>query len=687
MLLLAAIAVPLVPALSFALLAALRRPLGERSGWVAVGGVALSTIAALYLLAQTWLAAPEEGAPVLHATVLWARMGEIAVRFGVLLDGLSAPVLAMVALVALMVFVYATGYMHGDPRFGWFFSVFSLFLACMFGVVLSANLLQLMVFWEVMGLCSYLLIGFWYERGEARAAAIKAFLTTRVGDMGFLVGVILLLNRFHTLDFTQLARIAEESGAAERGFLTLACLCLFWGAVGKSAQFPLHFWLPHAMAGPTPVSGLLHSATMVAAGVFLVARTYPLFLASSALPWVAAAGMFSALFAAILALSETDIKRTFAYSTMSQLGYMMAALGVGGLVGAVFHLITHGFFKSLLFLGAGSVIHGVETQDVREMGGLRKAMPTTAITLLIGSMALAGVPPLAGFFSKDEILLSVFTSHIVSRPLAILLFVMGLGTAMLTAFYTFRVFFVVFLGEQKAHAHESPPKMTVPLKVLATFTALAGAINLPIGLALLTHLVAPGEHLAPSLIVMGLSVFAAASGTLLAYWHCHDTCGFQVTEHALVARLQRFTGRIFVSPAYETSLLLRRLNVDGIADALVIRPVFAVSTAMRFVEVDVAYDFMFERVVRWVAERLTVFDAEVVDGSITQAGKAGAHAVSAALRFDLSGVDGAVNGVGDTTMALGKRFRKLQTGALSNYALFMLLFGVLIFYVARWLGR
>jgi NADH-quinone oxidoreductase subunit L len=304
---LTAVLVPAMPAASFVLLAALRRRLGERAGFVAVGALAVSLAAALALFVRT-LGTLGAEAPLVHATFPWAVVGHQVLDFGVLIDGLSASVMLMVGIVATMVVTYAIGYMHGDERFAWFFAVISLFTASMFGLVSASNLLQIMVFWEVMGLCSYLLIGFWYERPEARAASMKAFLTTRVGDMGFLTGVILLFARYHTLDLPALFRAAEE--APDRLFLTVACLLLFVGAVGKSAQFPLYFWLPHAMAGPTPVSGLLHSATLVAAGVFLVARTYPLFEAAHyALPVLACAGLFTATFGALLALTETRSSR------------------------------------------------------------------------------------------------------------------------------------------------------------------------------------------------------------------------------------------------------------------------------------------------------------------------------------------------------------------------------------------
>jgi proton-translocating NADH-quinone oxidoreductase chain L len=538
-------------------------------------------------------------------------------------------------------------------------------------------------------LCSYLLIGFWYERPEARSASIKAFLTTRVGDMGFLIGVMLLYSHYHTLDILALKELAEKAHG-DALFLTVACLLLFVGAVGKSAQFPLYFWLPHAMAGPTPVSGLLHSATMVAAGVFLVARTYPLFEAAHyALPVIAAAGMFTATFGALLALTETDIKRTLAYSTMSQLGYMMAALGAGGLVAGVFHLITHGFFKSLLFLAAGSVIHGCGTQDVRQMGGLFRKMPKTAITFLVGTLAIAGLPPLAGFFSKDAILVALWGGKTTGQPLALLLFIGGVLTAVLTAFYMFRLYFTVFLGEEKSHAHESPAVMTTPLFVLAAVTAIAGGINLPWGHPLLGALVAPAEHESFVWWLMALSILAACAGVYVA-WSQHKTRlgavygleRYVVYERGAGHYLERMYGYAFIKPVFTLSEFLRNLDFDRLIGALVVDPVFRISDALRGADIDTVYMAVFVTGTTKAAEGLAAFDGGVVDRSFGFIGTAWLAVARLFDFLDLRAVNRCVDGVAESVQSLGRGLRKLQTGFVANYALLMLGLGALIFYLA-----
>ena len=674
--------VPLLPAAAFLVLVVFGRRLGERSGWVAIGALAGSLACSVSLLVRALVA---EGRPVVHATFRWATIGHFGLDFGVYVDGLSASVLLMVAIVALMVFIYATGYMHGDKRYPWFFAVFSLFTCSMFALVTSANLLQLMVFWEVMGLCSYLLIGFWFEREEARRASIKAFLTTRVGDMGFLLGVIVLLARFGTLDIPALMQAGET---APRAILLIACLLLFCGAVGKSAQFPLHIWLPDAMAGPTPVSGLLHSATMVAAGVFLVARTYPLFEVSGALPFVAGAGIVSAVFGASLALTETDIKRTLAYSTMSQLGYMMAALGVGGYVAAVFHLITHGFFKSLLFLSAGSVIHGSETQDVREMGGLAKTMKVTSIVYLVGALALAGIPPLAGFFSKDAILLSMWAPNakIATAALGHPLFFAALATAMLTAFYMFRQYFMVFTGPEKRHAHESPRAMLVPMVVLAVCTSVAGVINLPVVFAKLGELLVPGENERALWWLMLLSATAAATGVYIAWEQNRSRVqGAHMLNGAF--GLERVYGSVFIKPVFAVSDFLRRLNIDNIVQRVVLDPVMATSDLLRRADIDVVYNAVFVRFTAGFAEGLRRVDEYVIDGAVNLIGRIGLQLAGALRLVDIKAIDGGVNAVGGGAAAFGGWLKRLQTGVVANYALFMLLFGIIIFYLAKGLAR
>ncbi len=406
----------------------------------------------------------------------WLRVGDTTIGWGVAVDRISVTMLGLVTCVALLVQVYSLGYMkrdgHYDPGLGRYYAYHSLFVAAMLALVLADNLLFLYIAWELVGLGSYLLIGFWYERRSAAEAAKKAFITTRIGDVGLLIGIILLFRATGTFDISTIIHIAQNGGVSA-ATLTASTLLIFMGAMGKSAQFPFHVWLPDAMEGPTPVSALIHAATMVAAGVYLVARLMPLFeLDQAVLIVVASVGLLTFIFAGTIALVVTDIKRALAYSTISHLGLMMLALGAGGVGVALFHLVAHGVSKAMLFLGAGSVMHAMEDEtDIRKMGGLLKRMPITGWTFIIGAASLAGVIPLAGFFTKDEALLRVL-EHL--PPVFIVLALAGVA---LSALYMARVTFAVFLGQSKSDhsgVHESPAAMTVPLLLLAPFSAGVG---------------------------------------------------------------------------------------------------------------------------------------------------------------------------------------------------------------------
>jgi len=449
-------------------------------------------------------------------------------RVGVLLDPLAAVMLVVVLLVSLLVQIYSFGYMKREehPRFYLFMSLFT---ASMLGLVISSSLLMLFIFWELVGLCSYLLIGFWYQKPEAARAAIKAFVVTRFGDLGLLFAVVFLWLSYGDLSFSALT-IAVKGGVPSVVPLTAIALLIFFGAMGKSAQFPLHIWLPDAMEGPTSVSALIHAATMVAAGIYLVARTFFIFeMAPSALLVVALIGAFTALFAATIAMAQVDMKKVMAYSTISQLGYMMMGLGLAAPAAAFFHLTTHAFFKALLFLTAGSVIHAVHTQNIWEMGGLYKKMKVTAITCLIGGLALAGIFPLAGFFSKDKLLEGALAvalgktadvANVISPGLGWLILIVALLTVLMTAFYTTRMWTLVFLGKPRSHeaehAHESPPSMTFSLIVLAAVTLVSGFLVVPH----LTGMIAPEhEALDPMQIYMmtGVSLLLALTGIAWGY--------------------------------------------------------------------------------------------------------------------------------------------------------------------------
>ncbi|MFD1397539.1 NADH-quinone oxidoreductase subunit L [Kroppenstedtia eburnea] len=463
--------IPLFPLAAFVLLLAGRKTLSEgTASWV-------GSLAAFFSLAGAVAVLWERLGGTDHVFALeWLSFGETTIRFGIEVNSLNALMLLIVSLVGFLVQVYSRGYMMGDGRVPVFYAYLSLFTFSMLGLVLSPNLLQLYIFWELVGACSFLLIGFWYFKPEAKRAAKKAFIVTRIGDIGLLIGVILTFVHVGSFEFAHVFA-AVGSGEIPPGTVTLISLLLFAGAVGKSGQFPLHTWLPDAMEGPTPVSALIHAATMVAAGVWLVAGMFPLFASSPvAMDTVAWTGAFTAIFAAGIGLVQYDIKRILAYSTISQLGYMMLALGAGGYVAGVFHLMTHAFFKALLFLAAGAVILALHhEQDIRKMGGLWKSHRRVGWLFLIGCLSIAGIPPFSGFFSKDEILWSAYADGRFG------VFLVGTVTAFLTAFYMFRLFFLVFGGEarEKREARGVPPVLIWPMGVLALCSVVSGFLNFP----------------------------------------------------------------------------------------------------------------------------------------------------------------------------------------------------------------
>jgi NADH-quinone oxidoreductase subunit L len=472
------------PLAAWAIIALYVRKQPKFAGYLAILAIGASCVLSYVAL----LAAIDvDGAKVVF-THEWFTAGPLTVDLGVRLDGLTAVMLVVVTSVSLLVQIYSQGYMADDPGYGRYYAHMCLFTTSMLGLVLAPNLFMIFIFWELVGLCSYLLIGFWFHKPSAAAAAKKAFIVTRIGDLGLLAALLLIWTRAGTFDVTAIQEWAH-GGHAEGWVITLFALGIFAGAAGKSAQFPLHVWLPDAMEGPTPVSALIHAATMVAAGVYLVARFFPVFEAShDASQTVAWIGGITALMAATIAMVQTDVKRVLAYSTISQLGYMMLALGVFGYVAAIFHLFTHAFFKALLFLGSGSVNHSTNTFDMRKMGGLRTKMPITFWTFVVGSLSLAGIFPLAGFWSKDEILAHAWQENRALWGIA-------LSVAFLTAFYMFRAIFLTFFGSYKggapvdhhdpdshfhgdpAHPHESPWVMAAPLLVLAVPAILAGFFN------------------------------------------------------------------------------------------------------------------------------------------------------------------------------------------------------------------
>lgn len=508
----------LLPLVAFIVIVFLTKKAKMLSAMVALAAVLGSAVLSLKIFIEMI-----SGAEAQEVAVNWLSipsMGSfrgLEIQMGLLIDPLSSLMLVVVTSVATLVILYSLGYMKGDEGFSRYFAYISLFTFSMLGLVLSNNYFEMFAFWELVGLCSYLLIGFWFHKPSAADASKKAFITNRWADFGFMVGIILLFVNFGTFNFGELAGLIP--GAEGFGLALIAAL-IFIGPIGKSAQFPLHVWLPDAMEGPTPVSALIHAATMVAAGVYLIARGFILFESvPEVLTAMAYVGGFTAIFAATIALVQDDIKKILAFSTLSQLGYMVMAMGLGSLTAGMFHLTTHAFFKALLFLGAGSVIHALEDQNIFHMGGLKSKMPITTWTFVIGSLALAGIFPLSGFWSKDEILTAALTSGHTG------LYIIGTLVAFMTAFYMFRLIFTAFFGKKRSdyHAHESGWVMTLPLILLAIMSVFSGFANSPwfydtFGKSFGTFIFfdeAEVPHL--NMLVAGVSTIAALAGIFTAW--------------------------------------------------------------------------------------------------------------------------------------------------------------------------
>ena len=503
----------------------------------------------------------------------WISIGKLNIDFGIVLDQLSLLWLLFVTGIGSLIHLYSISYMHDDENMSKFFAYLNLFVFFMITLVIGNNLLVMFIGWEGVGLCSYLLIGFWYKNQAYNDAAKKAFIMNRIGDLGFLIGIFILASQFATLNFSEI-QTAIATGQVNTSALGIAALCLFIGATGKSAQLPLYTWLPDAMAGPTPVSALIHAATMVTAGIFMITRMNFLFdIAPEIQNIIAIVGAITALVAASIGLLQNDIKKVLAYSTVSQLGLMFLALGMGAYTVAVFHVITHAFFKACLFLGSGSVIHALHgEQDMRKMGGLRKVMPITFWTMMISTLAIAGIFPFAGFWSKDEILLTAFQHNKV-------LWIVASIASIMTAFYMFRLmyltFFRTFRGteEQKHHLHESPKLITIPLVILAVLAAIGGAINLP-GSFWLNHYLEPilvTKHHADALgahefMLMGVALAGAVVGILWAYGK-YLKQGFVPKEDEAIVGFNK--------------VIYNKYYVDEIYTALLVRPINAISNFSR----------------------------------------------------------------------------------------------------------
>lgn len=645
--------IPIFPACA-ALLNGLfgRRVFRDKAHFLGVGSVGLSLLCTLIVVLRVFFY-PEH--PI-HSTLYpWIFAGTFSVDMGFLVDPLSAIMLLVVCGVGFLVHVYSIGYMHGDPGYYRFFTYLNLFMTSMLILVLADNYLLMFVGWEGVGLCSYLLIGFWYHKQSASDAGKKAFLVNRIGDAGFVLAVSLIFWTTGSLTYDKVFEAASNH-VITTGVATAITLLLFVGATGKSAQVPLYVWLPDAMEGPTPVSALIHAATMVTAGVYMVVRSQALFLlAPVTMHIVATVGVITAIFAASMALVQTDIKRVLAYSTVSQLGYMFLGCGVGAFSSALFHVMTHAFFKGLLFLGAGSVIHAMhEEQDMRRMGGLKNHIRNTYDTMMLATIAIAGIPPFAGFWSKDEILTSTIKSGHV------FLWILGICTAFMTSFYMFRLLFMTFHGQERfdthhVHPHESPPVMIRPLKVLAFLSVVGGIIvGIPpegglfhTFLSYAFHHHGAAHHGAhhgfgfwPDIPLMLLSTLIALGGLLTAYL-------FYLQDPERPRRLaERF--------AFAYQVFLNKYYIDEFYQAFIVRPVM------------------------WSTQALWTVDSRVVDGVVNACGTFTRLYSNWSGILDRWVVDGAVNGVAVLVRGGSRAFRLIQTGVVQNYLLVMAL-GIFVF--------
>ncbi|HYM16251.1 MAG TPA: NADH-quinone oxidoreductase subunit L [Dehalococcoidia bacterium] len=621
---------PALPVAAFVLLLVFSPWLPRKGDWLAIGLMATAFVLVIALGKDVADAIGAGGFHGVERSWQWFYVpGYIEIRMGTFVDQITLVMLFCVTLIALLVMIYSTGYMHGDRRYGWFYAIVSLFVASMLALVLADNLLLLYFSWELVGLCSMLLIGYYNDRPSAAEAAKKAFITTRIGDVGLLIGIIILFTQTHTFNIQQILH-AAEAGEIHRQWLTAAAVCIFAGACGKSAQFPLHVWLPDAMEGPTPVSALIHAATMVVAGVYLVARMLPLMDVVRGMPeLITGIGLATTMLAAFIGLAQRDIKRVVAYSTLNSLGLMMVALGSGAVGAAMLYLFVHAFFKALLFLSAGSVIHATEEQEVDKLGGLWNKLPITAPVFLIGALAMAGLVPFSGYWAKDEILVGIRNGHLGNFPLAVILISLPI-----TALYMTRVVLLTFFGKPKdehvyEHAHESAPAMTAPLVLLAVLAFAGGFVVFEgVGKALGFHsgwlgfvynLTDGPEKFHVNWGIAVSSVALVAAGLAGGVW----LWGGDARRAERAGALSPFLYRMFLNRFY----------------------------------IDEVYQLAIDRVVLATGQVVAWFDRAVVN-------------------------DAGVQGTGEATGFFGWMGKFTQTGKLPNYALAMVIGVVVIVLVA-----
>ncbi len=699
--------IPFLPLLSFFVNIAVGKRLPRKGDWLCLGTIAVALAMSIGIFYEVFRAYDPNFR--YHIAFPWITVGNRALlNTGILIDNVTAVMLLVVTIVSTLVHLFSIGYMHGDPRYSRFFAYLSIFSFSMLGLVLAESFLFIYIFWELVGLSSYLLIGFWFEKKSASDAGKKAFIVNRVGDFGFLIGILIIYATCGVLGYDQVF-LAIGEGKLSGTLLTLAGIGVFCGAIGKSAQFPLHVWLPDAMEGPTPVSALIHAATMVAAGVYLVGRVYPMFTPDAFL-FIACFGLITLFLTASIALAQNDIKKVLAYSTCSQLGYMIMGLGVGGYTAGLAHLTTHAAFKACLFLGSGSVIHAVHSQDIREMGGLRKKMPITFVTFLIATLAISGVPGFSGFYSKDMILGAALEFGMKStNPLHMIFFIGALFTAGLTAFYMFRLVILTFFGAPKDHhkydhAHESPPSMWVPLVILAglsfsfwysgwfgtlvqkpkSVANLAG-ISAPAKAATMEHaaVMAPApqeETVSAPARALHAEDPAASHGTLAPAGHGTDAehdAHIAHTAHAYAMYSSVAVGTLGIFLAFLV-YSFGWINPDRVANA--VKPLY------KFLQNKWYFDELYEATIingsKALSRGLAWFDMHVVDGLVNLSAQIGVFVSFLVGKFDDYVVDGAVNGLASATTGSGSLLGRLQTGKLYHYV-FVLAGGALLIFLIK----
>jgi NADH-quinone oxidoreductase subunit L len=689
-----ALGILVLPLLSYVITFFFGKKLPRQGDFVGVTFMGVAWLLAIRIFLAFW----KIGDPAyrIESSFTWIQLGGFHVDAGILVDGMTSIMLMVVSTVSFLVHLYSTGYMHGDRRYERFFAFLGFFTFSMMGIVLANNLFFLYVFWELVGLSSYLLIGFFFHKHSAANANKKAFLTNRVGDWGFWLGILAFFTATGTLNYFELFAHVD-AGTIKGTLLAWAGVGLFMGCVGKSAQMPLHIWLPDAMEGPTPVSALIHAATMVAAGVYMVARLAPLF-GTTAMMVIMYVGAITAFLAATIALVKTDIKRVLAFSTLSQLGYMVMALGVGDSPNAMFHLMTHAMFKGLLFLAAGSVIHGVHSQEMTDMGGLRKKMPITFITFLIGTMALSGVPFLAGFYSKDGILGSALAFGMTDGHY--IPFILGITAALLTPFYMFRLVFRTFFGkpadqEKYDHAHESGWNMTVPLMILAVFSIISAGwqtadkgwfskftahYDVP-AIAAEFH-IESASHDSHEVVVADHDEHSAADA------HGEDSHGEPAhgDEHAVAGDHGGHDAHHDVHHtahvrAMIMSIAMVILGIGGAWWVYFLKKVDPASVQKKLQGVYVALQgqYFFDefyaatvyRATLWWADVCAAFDRIIIDGIVDGSGHLTRMLSGVTGIFDKYVVDGAVNGVASVMHGFGEGFRRIQTGRVQTYFVYV----------------